>query len=54
MNIRIPAIAALALAVAPVAAGANTKLADRSGATPLQLAEVRGYRAMVDILSKAR
>ncbi len=37
-----------------VEAGANARLADRSGATPLQLAESRGYRAMVELLRMAR
>jgi uncharacterized protein len=32
-------------------AGANTKLADREGRTPLQLARARGYSAMVRMLS---
>jgi ankyrin repeat protein len=36
-----------------VEAGANTQLADRSGATPLQLARSRGYREMVAILEQA-
>jgi ankyrin repeat protein len=31
-------------------AGANTQLADRSGATPLQLARARGYVTMVQML----
>jgi ankyrin repeat protein len=34
-------------------AGASTKLADRSGATPLQLARARGYEAMVRLLLAA-
>jgi ankyrin repeat protein len=34
-------------------AGANPKLADREGRTPLQLAKARGYRAMVEMLEKA-
>ena len=34
-------------------AGANLQLADRAGATPLQLAQTRGYRAMVDMLKAA-
>ena len=34
-------------------AGASTKLADRSGATPLQLAKARGYDAMVQMLTVA-
>jgi ankyrin repeat protein len=33
-----------------VASGANTQLADRSGATPLALARARGFEAMVRIL----
>jgi hypothetical protein len=33
-----------------VAAGADTSLADRSGQTPLELAQKRGYDAMVDIV----
>ena len=33
-----------------VDAGANVNLADRSGATPLQLARGRGYREMVALL----
>jgi ankyrin repeat protein len=37
-----------------VAAGASTKLADREGRTPLQLAEARGYAAMVEILHRGR
>ena len=36
-----------------LAAGANTRLADRSGATPLQLAKTRGYREMVLMLERA-
>ncbi len=35
-------------------AGASTKLADRSGRTPLQLARERGYPAMVALLEAAR
>ena len=35
-----------------LAAGANTQLADRSGATPLQLAKTRGYREMVLMLER--
>jgi len=35
-------------------AGASTKLADRSGRTPLQLARERGYTAMVAQLEAAR
>jgi ankyrin repeat protein len=34
-------------------AGANTQLADRSGATPLQLARARGYTAIVQMLQAA-
>jgi ankyrin repeat protein len=34
-------------------AGASTKLTDRSGATPLQLARSRGYSAMVQMLMAA-
>jgi ankyrin repeat protein len=34
-------------------AGASTKLADRSGATPLQLAKARGHAAMVQMLAVA-
>jgi ankyrin repeat protein len=37
-----------------VRAGANVNLADRQGATPLQLARSRGYKAMVEILERAR
>jgi len=36
-----------------VDAGANVNLADRGGATPLQLARGRGYREMAAILEKA-
>ncbi len=36
-----------------VDAGANLKLSDRSGQTPLQLARSRGYEAMVRILEAA-
>ena len=36
-----------------VDAGANLKLSDRSGQTPLQLARSRGYEAMVRILQTA-
>jgi uncharacterized protein len=36
-----------------VDAGANPNIADRSGATPLQLANGRGYRQMVAILQRA-
>jgi ankyrin repeat protein len=34
-------------------AGASTKLTDRAGATPLQLAKARGYAAMVQMLTEA-
>jgi ankyrin repeat protein len=34
-------------------AGASTRLADRSGASPLQLARDRGYREMVRMLERA-
>ena len=34
-------------------AGANTKLADREGRTPLQLARTRGYATMVKLLETA-
>jgi uncharacterized protein len=34
-------------------AGANLKLTDRGGQTPLQLARSRGYREMVAMLEKA-
>lgn len=36
-----------------VGAGASTRLADRNGNTPLRLAQMRGYRNMVEILEKA-
>ncbi|GAA4339201.1 ankyrin repeat domain-containing protein [Variovorax defluvii] len=36
-----------------VDAGANLRLADRQGNTPLQLAKARGYQAMVDKLKAA-
>jgi len=36
-----------------VGAGANVNIADRGGATPLQLAKSRGYREMVALLEKA-
>ena len=36
-----------------VGAGANVNIADRGGATPLQLAKSRGYREMVARLEKA-
>ena len=36
-----------------VAAGANVNIADRGGATPLELATSRGYREMVGLLEKA-
>jgi len=35
-------------------AGASTQLTDRSGATPLQLAQARGHTAMVQLLQAAR
>lgn len=34
-------------------AGANPNIPDRSGASPLQLAQSRGYLAMVDLIRKA-
>jgi ankyrin repeat protein len=40
----------VATAKALVMAGANTAIADRSGVTPLQHAERRGYTAMIDAL----
>ena len=36
-----------------LAAGASTRLADREGRTPLELARARGYRAMVEMLEAA-
>jgi ankyrin repeat protein len=36
-----------------IEAGASTRLADRNGNTPLQLAQMRGYRTMAEILEKA-
>ena len=36
-----------------LAAGASTQLADREGRTPLALAQVRGYAAMVQMLKSA-
>src|SRR5688572_1622412 len=36
-----------------VAAGANTRLTDRQGNTPLTLAKARGYREMVQVLEAA-
>lgn len=36
-----------------IAAGANLRLADRQGQTPLQLARTRGYREMVAMLEAA-
>jgi hypothetical protein len=36
-----------------VGAGANVNIADRGGATPLELAKGRGYREMVAMLEKA-
>ena len=35
-----------------LAAGANTRLTDRSGNTPLQLAKARGYQEMVQLLER--
>ena len=35
-----------------LAAGASTRLTDRSGSTPLQLAKARGYQAMVQLLER--
>lgn len=35
-------------------AGANTRLADRQGRTPLQLAQARGYTTMVAMLERAQ
>ncbi len=43
----------VAVLKALVEAGANVNLADRSGDTPLTLAEKRGYKEMVTILEKA-
>jgi ankyrin repeat protein len=43
----------LATLQALVAAGANVNLADRGGETPLSLARTRGYREMVEVLTKA-
>jgi ankyrin repeat protein len=43
----------VAVLKALVEAGANVNLADRSGDTPLTLAEKRGYKEMVAILEKA-
>ena len=43
----------LATLKALLAAGADTRLADRSGRTPLQLARERGYGAMVEALQAA-
>jgi ankyrin repeat protein len=43
----------LATLRALVAAGANLQLADRQGATPLQLARSRGYADMVQVLEAA-
>jgi ankyrin repeat protein len=37
-----------------IEAGANLQLADREGRTPLQLAQARGYGAMVKLLEAAR
>jgi ankyrin repeat protein len=36
-----------------VEAGANVKIADRDGKTPLSLARLRGYGEMVSILEEA-
>ena len=36
-----------------LAAGANTRLTDRQGNSPLKLAQARGYQAMVQMLEKA-
>ena len=36
-----------------VDAGANLQISDRNGNTPLRLAKMRGYRAMVEILERA-
>ncbi len=35
-----------------LASGASTRLTDRSGSTPLQLAKARGYQAMVQLLER--
>ncbi len=35
-----------------LAAGASTRLTDRGGSTPLQLAKARGYQAMVQLLER--
>ena len=43
----------VAVLKALVDAGANLKLADRSGDTPLKLAKNRGYAEMVKILEAA-
>ena len=43
----------LATLTALVEAGANVNLPDRSGATPLALAQARGYREMVAVLTRA-
>lgn len=40
----------MATAQALVAAGADRTIADRSGVTPFQHAQRRGYRAMVELL----
>ena len=42
-----------AVVAALLAAGASTKLADRDGKTPLQLAKGRGYGEMVKMLERA-
>jgi ankyrin repeat protein len=43
----------LATLKALLRAGASTQLTDRSGATPMQLAQARGYTAMVELLRAA-
>ena len=43
----------LATLKALVEAGANTRLSDREGRTPLSLAQARGFAEMVAILVKA-
>ena len=42
-----------AVVAALLAAGASTKLADRDGKTPLQLAKSRGYAEIVQMLERA-
>ena len=37
-----------------ISSGANVRLADRDGVTPLEHAQRRNYKAMVDMLTKAR